>query len=225
RRLARQLELFDILRVDHFIGLHACWSHPRHSSPAEGEWIPAPGDELLTTMFDRLGPVPLVAENLGHTTPGMRALQAAHSLPGMCVLQFGFDGLPDNPNHPARHEQHCVVYTGTHDNDTIVGWWRRLSEEQKALVNQSLADTFSASGEPLHWRMVRLCLDSPAELAVLPMQDLLGLGSEARLNRPGTETGNWSWRLQGDEDLLQVARKVRALVDAAERDSIIRMAN
>ncbi len=217
RRLTVQLELFDILRLDHFIGLQACWSHPRQSLPAEGEWTSTPGDELLTTVSNSLGPVPLVAEDLGHITPPVQALKERHALPGMRVLQFGFDGLPDNPHHPARHERDCVVYTGTHDNDTIVGWWSHLTAEQKRRVEGALVDDAGSSGEDLHWRMNRLCLDSPCRLAVLPMQDILGLGSEARMNRPGTETGNWSWRLQGDENQDWLAHQLRQLVNVSGR--------
>ncbi len=217
RRLTSQLGLFGILRIDHFIGLQACWSHPPEVAPVSGAWSPVPGDELLTTLFSRLGPLALVAEDLGHVTLELRALQEKFSLPGMRVLQFGFDGLPDNLHHPDRHEPNCVAYTGTHDNNTILGWWHALSQEEKIRVEEALVDDAGPVDEALHWRINRLCLDSPALLAVLPMQDILGLGSEARMNRPGTEEGNWSWRLQGGECNTRLASQLRELVEASDR--------
>ncbi len=218
RRLTTQLERFDILRIDHFIGLHACWSHPWHTAASEGQWTPVPGDELLTCIVRRLGALPLVAEDLGSMQPEARALQRAHQLPGMRVLQFGFDGESDNPHHPELLENDCVAYTGTHDNNTIVGWWDELSQSQKSRVQAVLEkDHSTPPGEALHWRMNRLCLGSPAHLAVLPMQDVLGLGSEARMNRPGTEQGNWSWRLQGDEQFGLLAARLREHVMACGR--------
>jgi 4-alpha-glucanotransferase len=202
RRLERQLELFDLLRLDHFRALEAYWSVPGGDDTAErGQWRRSPGDLLLALLWLRRllagglqadGRLPLIAEDLGVITPAVEALRDRFALPGMKILQFAFDGNPDNPYLPANYEgSRWVVYTGTHDNDTTLGWWRDLDEESRGRVAAVVGGAVHAPG----WQLLEVALASEAELAVVPLQDLLELGTEARFNTPGTTVGNWSWRL------------------------------
>lgn len=191
RRIARQRELFDLVRIDHFRGFEAAWHVPVEAETArEGRWVPGPGAALLQVLVTEAGPGRLVAEDLGVITPPVDALRREFGLPGMKVLQFAFDGDPDNPHLPARHEEQSVVYTGTHDNDTTVGWWAGLDRAARARVAEHLVD----AGEAMPWALIRLAMASRARLAVVPAQDLLGLDSRARMNTPGTDQGNWSWQ-------------------------------
>jgi len=202
-RLERQLELFDLLRLDHFRALEAYWSVPGGAATAEqGTWCPSPGRGLLTLLWWRCwrhgqllpgGRLPLIAEDLGVITPAVEALRDRFSLPGMKILQFAFDGSDDNPYLPANYEgDRWVVYTGTHDNATSLGWWRSLDDGARSRVAALVGGEVHAPG----WQLLELALASPAELAVVPLQDLLELGDEARFNTPGTTEGNWGWRLQ-----------------------------
>jgi 4-alpha-glucanotransferase len=202
-RLERQLELFDLLRLDHFRALEAYWSVPGGEATAEhGTWCPSPGGSLLALLWWRCwrhgkllqgGRLPLIAEDLGVITPAVEALRDRFSLPGMKILQFAFDGSDDNPYLPANYEgDRWVVYTGTHDNATTLGWWQAQDQEARdRVVSQVGGDMHAPS-----WQLLELALASPAELAVVPLQDLLELGEEARFNTPGTTGGNWGWRLQ-----------------------------
>ena len=217
-RLMNQLELFDILRLDHFRGLESCWSHPIDSDPADGEWTPVPGEALLQQVHRVLGDFPLVAEDLGHITPAVEQLRDQFALPGMRIWQFGFDGKEGNPHHPDNHDSHCVVYTGTHDNNTLMGWWSGLEEEQREGVLAALSEQALDTEQPMHWRLVNGCLESLGQLSVIPLQDLLGLGSEARMNTPGTAAGNWSWRMSGKESLPALAACLRERVVSSGRD-------
>lgn len=192
QRLGLQADRFDVLRIDHFRALEAYWEIPAGAQTArEGRWCKAPGHALLTTLRAQLPGLELVAEDLGVITDEVIALRKAFALPGMRVLQFAFDGDGANPHLPHMHEADLVAYTGTHDNDTTAGWYASLPQEGRDRVRRFLA---RADHEVLH-ALTRLVLSSVARLAVLPAQDLLHLGSQARLNRPGTSTGNWRWRL------------------------------
>ncbi len=208
-RLERQLELFDLLRLDHFRALQAYWSVPGTDATAEnGAWRPSPGRWLLALLWLRCrlggrllpgGRLPLIAEDLGVITPEVEALRDRFALPGMKILQFAFDGSPDNPYLPANIEGHrWVVYTGTHDNATTLGWWRCLDGGGHARVEAVVGGPVQAPG----WQLLEVALTTPAELVVVPLQDLLELGDEARFNTPGTTSGNWTWRLQGPIDDL-----------------------
>lgn len=197
-RVRRALGRFDLLRLDHFRGLVACWRVPASAATArEGAWQPAGGAPLLRALIDdaRAGPgghaQPFVAEDLGIITPDVEALRHEFGLPGMRVLQFAFDGSPDNPYLPHRHTRDSVVYTGTHDNDTTLGWYRALGEAPREYVDYVLR----ARPGDMPGALVHAALASVADLAVVPVADLLDLGSEARLNVPGTVQGNWQWRL------------------------------
>ena len=199
-RVEASLSLYDMVRIDHFRGLVASWSVPAAEETARnGAWKPSPGTALLTAFVDNLGgELPIIAEDLGFIDEDVATLRARFNLPGMRILQFAFDaresgnGLdPDNPFLPHNYVQQCVVYTGTHDNDTLAGWLQTASDEEKVYVEAYLgyspSDTVAA--------LIREALKSSAALAVVPMQDVLGLGSEARMNTPSTIGGNWSWRL------------------------------
>ena len=214
RRIARQRELFDLVRIDHFRGFEAAWHVPVEAPTArDGWWVPGPGDELLAALVDTAGPGTLIAEDLGQITPGVEQLRLRFGLPGMKILQFAFDGSPDNPYLPGHHGEQSVVYTGTHDNDTTVGWWEELDASARELVRAVLIDP----DEPMPWALIRLALASTARLAVVPAQDLLGLGSDSRMNTPGTDEGNWAWRAAPGAFDDALAERVRALVTAADR--------
>jgi 4-alpha-glucanotransferase len=202
RRLERQLSLFDLLRLDHFRALEAAWCVPGSDRTAEhGRWRPSPGRSLLRKLRRRCGAagLPLIAEDLGVITPGVEALRDRNRLPGMKILQFAFDGNPNNPYLPANYRgTNWCVYTGTHDNATCIGWWYSLGDDQRRQV-EALVGPVQAPG----WQLLELALASPADWAVVPLQDLLELGDEARFNTPGTSAGNWSWRLSGSLDQLR----------------------
>lgn len=192
-RFRVQSMLFDILRIDHFRGFESCWEVPADAPTAEyGHWVPGPGRALFDAVSAALGSLKLVAEDLGHITHEVTALRTALGFPGMRVLQFAFEGDADNPHRLEHHIPNTVVYTGTHDNDTTMGWWFSLSEAHKAAVLDGLGQPTQAMPAPL----IQATLRSPARLAILPMQDLLGLGSDARMNTPGTLCGNWTWRFR-----------------------------
>jgi 4-alpha-glucanotransferase len=211
-RLAHQGRWFDLLRLDHFRALEACWAVPAGAETArEGQWQPVPGSALLSAAAERLPRLQLVAEDLGTITPAVTALRERFRLPGMLVLQFAFDGSPGNPYLPGNHVAEAVVYTGTHDNDTSAGWYASLDEPSRRYVHEVLGD--GAMPELL----VDAAYASPARLAVLPMQDLLGLGSEARMNSPGTVGGNWTWRFDWADVPVELAHKYRARAVEAGR--------
>lgn len=191
-RLATHFEWFDLVRIDHFRGLAAAWMIPGHESTAiHGEWVPAPGAALLQAIADEMGELPLVAEDLGIITPDVTELRHRFGLPGMAVLQFAFDHHADNPHKPENVHPDTVYYTGTHDNDTTLGWWRALPDETRRQVMQTLR---VEDPDAVLEAMMATVLESRAALAILPLQDVLHLGSEARMNTPGTDNGNWAWR-------------------------------
>jgi 4-alpha-glucanotransferase len=206
------------VRIDHFRGFEAAWHVPVDAATArEGRWVPGPGAEILSALVETAGLGTLVAEDLGVITPEVEALRTRFGLPGMKILQFAFDGNADNPYLPDRHGEQSVVYTGTHDNDTTVGWWQELDGPTRERVRSCLADCGLDPDEEMPWPLIRLALGSTARLAVIPAQDLLGLGSESRMNTPGTDEGNWAWQAGPgafDDDL---AARFRALVEGSDR--------
>jgi 4-alpha-glucanotransferase len=195
QRFERLTELVDIVRIDHFRGFQAFWQVPRGESTAvNGEWAACPGDAFFHTLEHELGHVPVWAEDLGLVTPEVEKLRDDFDFPGMKVLQFAFDDTgDDNPYLPFNYPRHCVCYTGTHDNDTTVGWWKSLDAARQ---EQVLA--FVGHENPLHWGMIRAAMSSVANSVIIPLQDLLGLDSDARMNVPGRAEGNWSWRSPAD---------------------------
>jgi 4-alpha-glucanotransferase len=218
RRIARQRELFDLVRIDHFRGFEAAWHVPLEAPTArDGWWVPGPRDAVLSALVDAAGPGTLVAEDLGLITPEVDALRRRFGLPGMKILQFAFDGSPDNPYLPQHHGEESVVYTGTHDNDTTLGWWHSLDEGTRDQVRRLLAEQGLDPDEPMPWALVRLALSSTAALAVVPAQDLLSLGAESRMNTPGTDTGNWAWRAPAGAFDDALAARVRGLLEVTHR--------
>ena len=220
-RLASQLRRFDLVRVDHFRGLAGYWTVPASARIArEGEWRAGPGAELLTALKAALGELPLVAEDLGVITPDVVALRRRFGLPGMRVLQFGFDGEPDNPHLPRNYTPDTVAYTGTHDNDTSLGWYRSLDAADARRVAANLGVNAGVNaGSEVPRAMLRAVLDSVAILAVVPLQDVLGLGSEARFNTPGTVGGNWRWRVDPDALTSADADWLRSMIQSSARVS------
>jgi 4-alpha-glucanotransferase len=191
-RVRAQLARLDLLRIDHFRALAAHWAVPAGAPDARGgTWLSTPGEHLLQRLRAEFSDLPLVAEDLGVITEDVLALKNGFGLPGMRVLQFGFDNEPGNVHVPFRHVRECVVYTGTHDNDTTLGWYRSLDPDTRGRVDLYLRMTPGAMPDAL----IRAALGSVGQLAILPLQDVLGLGSEARLNTPGTSSGNWTWRV------------------------------
>jgi 4-alpha-glucanotransferase len=184
----------DTVRVDHFRGFAAAWHVPAGATNARaGTWQPGPGAALFSAVRDRLGGLPLIAEDLGLITPDVTALRDQLGIPGTRVLQFAFDGTPDNPHLPERCDRNAVVYTGTHDNDTTRGWFNALPVDQQQRVRRSLQRPDTGDAE-ISRALIELAWTSPAALAITPFQDLLNLGSEARMNVPGRASGNWRWR-------------------------------
>jgi 4-alpha-glucanotransferase len=211
-RIAAQLERFDLLRIDHFRALESYWEVPAGASTAkEGQWRRGRGDALLGALRARLGAdVPLVAEDLGIITDEVRALRDRFELPGMVVLQFAFDGSPDNPHLPQHHRPNAVVYTGTHDNDTTVGWYASLEPHAREVVHAMLG---VGSTPRVPDFLIDAAYASNAALAVIPMQDLLARDSSARMNTPGTLAGNWGWRFDWSDvpDSLAATCRERAV--------------
>ncbi len=194
QRFTTQLELFDMIRVDHFRGLQACWYIPESDSTAmNGEWIEVPGKQMIETLFASFDHLPLVAEDLGVITDEVIALKNHFTLPGMKVLQFAFDGNNQNPHLPHAHDPNDVVYTGTHDNDTTLGWASKTTQYNLQYFTDYSATEFTSDAESL-LTMIRLAMSSVSFLCVLPMQDLLMLDSAGRMNTPGTLGDNWAWR-------------------------------
>lgn len=202
KRFQATLQYVDIVRVDHFRGFEAYWQVPAGETTAiNGEWIKAPGVELFETLRDRLGELPVLAEDLGIITPEVEALRDRFQFPGMKILMFGFLEGAANPHLPHNYVPNCVVYPGTHDNDTALGWWAAATPAEKTLLARYLGHATPDDLPAINWILIRLALASVARLAILPLQDLLGLGGEARMNDPSTNAGNWRWRYRGS-DLL-----------------------
>ena len=208
-RLRTQFELFDLVRVDHFRGFEAFWEIPAGAKTAvEGRWVKAPGKALLQALHNAFHRLPLVAEDLGTITPEVDQLRQEFNLPGMKILQFAFDGNPDNPYLPHNHEINCVVYTGTHDNDTTLAWYGALPELERQRLDDYLGFEVNVA---MPWPLIRCALASVANLAILPMQDILGLGQGNRMNLPGTIGNNWRWRFQWEQVPTALAGQLRHL--------------
>jgi 4-alpha-glucanotransferase len=221
-RLRRTLELFELARIDHFRGFVAYWAVAAGSRTArDGSWQRGPRRAVLGAMASGLGlddPLPLIAEDLGVITPAVRRLRDELGLPGTIVLQFAFD--PADPHGPHRFENHLenrVMYTGTHDHDTVRGWYESLDPATRTAVGAELAAHGLKAGREPWWALIRLALSSPARLAIVQAQDVLGLGSEGRMNRPATTTGNWRWQLAPGAPTPALARRLRAACEEAGR--------
>ena len=215
-RIRRARALYDIVRLDHFRGFEAYWAIPAGEETAiHGTWVKAPGEELFSTLERELGPLPLVAEDLGLITAAVDTLRQSFALPGMKVLQFGFGDKGAHIHLPPRHTQDTVAYTGTHDNDTTLGWWRTASSLEKAAVEALVGPV---KGHPV-WPLIRAAQASVARMAMVPAQDLLELGSEARMNTPAVPAGNWAWRAPAGAWSKELAARLKAIVEVTDRDN------
>jgi 4-alpha-glucanotransferase len=215
-RIRRAIELYDIVRLDHFRGFEAYWAIPAEEKTAvKGEWIKAPGLDLFRTLESALGPLPLVAEDLGLITQEVEALRLALDLPGMKVLQFGFGSRGAHTHLPHRFAPATVAYTGTHDNDTTLGWWRTASRTERAAVEALVGPV---NDRPA-WPLIRAVQASVAQIAIAPAQDLLEFGSEARMNTPAVAQGNWSWRAPQGCWTEELVERLAALAEVTDRSN------
>jgi 4-alpha-glucanotransferase len=210
--------LVDLIRLDHFRGFTAAWQVPAGSPTAEtGQWVIGPGLEFFEKVEQALGGLPLIAEDLGVITPEVETLRVRLKLPGMRILQFAFGGAREDRFLPHRHERNTVVYTGTHDNDTTVGWYRTLTPAELHYFRRYSPPT---SGDAA-WDLIRLAWASTADLAVAPLQDVLSLGTQARMNVPGQPSGNWRWRFNQQMLTDTAIEKLAELTEVYERTASI----
>jgi len=213
-RLRAGLRIADVVRLDHFRGFEAYWRVPAgEKTAAKGSWVPGPGPALFDALRSALGELPVVAEDLGFITPGVHALLEATGLPRMKVLQFAFTE-PDSDHLPHHHLPNAVVYTGTHDNDTARGWFDHAGVEERQRALDYLGEP---DGSAIAWALIRAAYTSVAERAVVPLPDVLGLGSEARMNTPGRAGGNWAWRVREEQVRSDVAARLRRVAEVAGR--------
>jgi 4-alpha-glucanotransferase len=212
RRVGRLAGYFDLLRIDHFRGLVAFWAVPAsHSTAQGGRWVPGPGEAFFDAIRRDLGRLPFLAEDLGEITGDVVELRRRLRIPGMRVLQFGID--PDSEHHPANHPPDVFSYTGTHDNDTLVGWWASLTERERRMARRSL---LLGEGD-VRWELIGASMQSKAITSIVPLQDLVGAGSEARMNTPGTVGGNWTWRVRSRSPAARDRRRLLRLTELTGR--------
>lgn len=217
-RVRNDLLLFDMVRVDHFRGFEAHWEVPACEKTAvNGRWVKGPGEAFFTALKEALGELPIIAEDLGVITPEVEALRDRFAFPGMKILQFAFGSGPHNPYLPHNHTRDCVVYTGTHDNDTTAGWFASLKEKEWRNVLRYL----HAPGEEIAWEMIRAAMASVADTAIIPLQDILSMGNDARMNRPGIAAGNWSWRFPHGILTEKLAKRLHELTELYGRCSMV----
>lgn len=225
-RMKAALGAFDAVRLDHFIGFLRCWAVPGGARTAvRGRWMRGPGEHLLEALRRALGQLPVIAEDLGVVTPNVKALRERFDLPGMKVLQFAFGKDPEaNSYQPHNYPRSCVVYTGTHDNDTIVGWFEDRGSGSSTRTSRDIRKErefalryLGCDGQEIHWQMIRAAWASPANVAIVPAQDLLGLGAEARMNLPGREIGNWEWKLRSTQALDYARSQLARLTETYGR--------
>jgi 4-alpha-glucanotransferase len=211
-RIQRIFEFVDIVRIDHFRGFEACWEVAVGEETAiNGHWVSAPGDELFTAITAALGPLPIIAEDLGVITPDVDRLRRKHGFPGMCILQFAWNEACDSQSRylPHNHAVDTVVYTGSHDNNTTVGWWESADEH----VKHHLREYMATDGHDISWDLIRAACASVADMAIYPMQDVMQLGSEHRMNLPGSTHGNWAWRFEWRQVNQTYAARLRRMCD------------
>jgi 4-alpha-glucanotransferase len=217
-RIRRARSLYDIIRLDHFRGFEAFWAIPAENDTAVvGEWVKAPGAELFQKLYDELGDLPFIAEDLGVITPEVDALREQFNLPGMRIFQFGFSDRHAHNYLPHRYVRNSVVYTGTHDNNTTRGWW----DAEAATAEKEAAKTYlGTTKKDFVWAMIRGAETSVADLCLVPVQDVLDLGAEARMNMPSRAGGNWSWRCPEGALTAELAARLAALAEVTDRDLV-----
>jgi 4-alpha-glucanotransferase len=209
-RFRSSLDFYDLIRVDHFRGFEAYWEIPAEEPTAvRGRWVRGPGQRFFDAVRAALGELPVIAEDLGVITPKVERLRDANGLPGMKVLQFAFAGDASDPYLPHNYPRRSAVYTGTHDNDTTLGWYRKASEPERDAVRRYLA----RSDERVVWELIRLAQGSVADIAVVPLQDVMGLDSDARMNTPGQAAGNWGWRFRPEQLEPWMAPQLREMAE------------
>ena len=214
-RVRANLSTCDIIRIDHFRGFEAYWAVPYGDDTAiNGQWEPGPGIDLFNAIKSQLGELPIIAEDLGLMTQGVIDLREATGFPGMKILVFAFDSGEENDYLPHTYTKNCVVYTGTHDNDTLIGWFQKAKEEDRQFARDYLN---SRSDDEIHWDAIRGAWSSVASMAISPVQDFLGLGSEARINTPGVAAGNWQWRLRHGVLTDELAERIAKLTRVYSR--------
>ena len=224
-RVRATLQMVDTVRIDHFRGFAACWEIPAGDETAErGRWVDVPGRELFRAVRKELGELPIIAEDLGVITPDVDQLRDELGFPGMRVLQFGFGGDANSPNLPHNYLRNVVAYTGTHDNDTTVGWFRTSAGPDSTRAANEIESErkyclkyLNTTGAEIHWDFIRAVQASVADTAIVPLQDLLGLGNEGRMNLPNSTTGNWNWRFAAGDLTDDHARRLRELTETYGR--------
>ena len=225
-RLAATLSMVDIIRLDHFRGFEAYWAvFGGETTAVNGRWIKGPGAALLQAAVDALGDLPLVAENLGVITPEVEAIRNQFGFPGMSILQFAFGNDPQGPDfRPHNYPRARVAYTGTHDCDTTVGWWTSVGKGESTRTDEEIRKErdytrryLDLDGHDINWAFIRALMASVADTVIFPLQDVLGLGSEARMNLPATASGNWRWRFKAGALAPALSRRLRELTEVYER--------
>jgi 4-alpha-glucanotransferase len=226
-RMRAALEMFDLVRMDHFRGFEAYWEVAEgEPTAANGRWVKGPGSALFHALGKVIHPLPIVAENLGVITPEVEAIREEFGLPGMAVLQFAFGTDPQAPTfQPHNYPRNLAAYTGTHDNDTVMGWWYSVGGDSTRSASDVIEEKCRAraylatDGREMNWVMIRALMASVADTVVFPMQDVLGLGSEARMNTPSVASGNWRWRMSGEQmaSTAPLARRLKEMVELFER--------
>jgi 4-alpha-glucanotransferase len=225
-RFRRSLEMLDLIRLDHFRGFEAYWEIPGGATTAvNGRWVKGPGAALFEALEGTLGRLPVVAENLGVITPEVEALRNQFGFPGMAILQFAFGKDPQAPDFkPHNYPHHLVAYTGTHDNDTVMGWWHSTGAADSTRTAEDVSEEMefarrylNTDGSQINWVMIRTLMASVADTVLFPLQDVLGVGSEGRMNLPGTASGNWRWRFRSGELLPSLAERLKRMVETYDR--------
>jgi 4-alpha-glucanotransferase len=218
RRISWALQNYDLIRLDHFRGFESYWEIPATESTAvNGRWAEGPKDDLFNALRAKLGDLPFIAEDLGHITPEVHALRERLGIPGMKALQFGFGDRGSHIYLPQNFEPNSVAYTGTHDNDTTRGWWENLASAEE---KNHATVYFGEVEDGIHWAFIRAAFASVARLAIIPLQDVLGLGSEARMNTPSVSDGSWTWRFDRAALKPALAEKLAKLVDICDRGAV-----
>jgi 4-alpha-glucanotransferase len=221
-RMRHTLQMVDIVRIDHFRGFEAYWEIPGDAETAvNGRWVKGPGEALFHALHAALGDLPIIAEDLGVITPEVEALRDRFAFPGMKILQFGFDSDSSNEYLPHNYSRNCVVYTGTHDNETFIGWFENEREKNHRQTREQIArereHALKYMGcdlkKDLHWTFIRLAFASVADMAIIPLQDALGLGNAARMNAPGNPESNWEWRFCEDDLTGEISYKLAEMAE------------
>ena len=219
RRIAYCFRLYDVVRIDHFRGFDEYYAIPYGDKTAEnGEWMPGPGMDLFDAIREKLGDLPIIAEDLGFLTDSVRKLLKDSGFPGMKILQFAFDSREDSDYLPHHYGKNCVVYTGTHDNDTIQGWYESITEEDKEMALSYLNNRYTPE-EEIHWDYICMAMRSVADTCIIPAQDYLGLGKEARINIPSTLGGNWTWRMEHGAITDELISRMKKLTQLCARNN------